>query len=369
MRAPELDGPTTPAADPRGFDRLLREFPRQVRAAARATEGLRLPAPTRGLVVAGVGGSAAAGDLLQALCHDRAPFPVQVVRGYRPPAWVGPGTLVVAVSYSGETEETLAAFEAARARGAALAVVTSGGTLGRRALALGVPWARVPAGLPPRAALAHLLMPLADALVALGALPPDTADPDEAAAVLEGWLAELTPEVPTACNPAKDLASWLVGHTPVVYGTELTAAAAGRWRTQVEENAKQLALAGALPEIDHNAIEAWGTQPGPGWRVVFLRDPEDAPPVARRVELTRAVLAPHTPTREVWARGRGRLARLLSLTYLGDWVSYYLACLRGVDPWAVPILEGLKRRLAEAAPQGPGQPGVGLAPVAPGSSP
>lgn len=328
---------------------MLRGFADQVAEAARVAEGLRLPDARPGaVVVAGMGGSAIAGDFLQTLCYDRAPCPVQVVRDYGLPAWVGPDTLVVASSYSGNTEETLAAFGVARARGARMLVVTSGGELGERARREGLPWVRVPAGLPPRGALAYLLIPLVVLLDRVAGGLGGAEALEEAVALLKTLGTELAPESLLVRNPAKELAAWLEGRVPVVYGTELTAAVAYRWCTQLEENAKVIALCGAIPEIDHNAIEAWAATGGGPWAVLFLRDGGEHPRIARRLSATRAIAEGRVPTRETRARGRGRLARMLWLTHLGDWVSYYLALLRGVDPWTVATLEDFKRRMAEA---------------------
>jgi glucose/mannose-6-phosphate isomerase len=345
-----LDEPSTYAAwDPRALRDLLRAFPQQVREAERLADGIGLgPDTPRAVLVLGMGGSAAAGDLLQALCHDRAPFPVQVIRGYTVPSWVAADTLVVASSYSGGTEETLAAFDAARARRARIVAVTSGGPLAERAGRDSLPWIRIPPGLPPRAALAYLLVPVLTLLDGMARVLGGPEERAEAVTVLQTIAAELAPEVATGLNPAKELAVWLAGRLPAIYGTDTTAAVAYRWRTQLEENAKVLALSGVLPEMNHNAIEAWDAGPVGDWAVVLLRDPHEHPRVARRARLTRPITEARAPTREVWARGRGLLARLLSLVLLGDWTSYYLAVLRGVDPWSVETLEAFKRRMARA---------------------
>ncbi|HEV8307843.1 MAG TPA: bifunctional phosphoglucose/phosphomannose isomerase [Methylomirabilota bacterium] len=346
-----LDDPERHAAvDGRGFRELLRGFPGQVAEAIRLADGIRLDGGRpRAVLMLGMGGSAVAGDFLQGLCHERAPFPVQVVRGYGVPAWVGSDTLAVASSYSGQTEETLAAFDAARQRGARALVVSSGGELGERARREQLPWVRLPEGFPPRAALAYLLMPVLALLETLGASLGGEGEREEAIRVLKALGGELAPEVPAAENPAKALAASLAGRIPVIYGADPAGAVAYRWRTQLEENAKVLAGSGVLPEMNHNAIEAWAGGTGGEWAVVFLRDRAEHPRVARRAALTRALLESRAPTHEVWARGEGPLARLLSLVLWGDWVSYYLAVLRGVDPWAMEAIETFKRRMAEPA--------------------
>jgi glucose/mannose-6-phosphate isomerase len=340
-----------PAVDPRKFGELIRGFAGQVADAARLADHVRLAGePPRAVCLVGMGGSAVAGDLLGALAQPGAPFPVHVVRGYTVPAWVGPDALVVASSYSGHTEETLAAFEAARVRGARLLVLSSGGELGAQAERHGFPWVRVPAGFPPRAALAFLLLPLVVVLDRVGGGLGPPAEREEAVRVLTALGAELAPEVPTGENAAKALAVRLAGRVPAIYGSGLTAPVAYRWRTQLEENAKVLAVSGELPEMNHNAIEAWGAGPETAWAVVLLRDAGEHPRVARRAGLTREIVGARAPVHDAWSRGEGRLARLLSLVLQGDWTSYYVSLQRSVDPWAVDRLEAFKRRMA--APEG-----------------
>jgi len=176
-----LDDPAAYAGgDPRKFGELIRGFAGQIADAARLAEGLSVEGPPpRALLVLGMGGSAAAGDLVQGLCHEAAPFPVEVLRGYTVPAWVGPDTLVVASSYSGQTEETQAAFEAARRRGARSVVLSSGGALAERARREGLSWVQLPSGFPPRAALAFLLMPLVVLLDRWRAVPGGSAAREE----------------------------------------------------------------------------------------------------------------------------------------------------------------------------------------------
>jgi glucose/mannose-6-phosphate isomerase len=343
----DLDGGAAYAAgDVRGFRQLLHGFAAQVAGAEQAAADLTLQGPPpRTVLVVGMGGSAAAGDLLQALCESQAAIAVAVARGYRIPAWVGPETAVIASSYSGDTEETIAAFDDARRRGARGLVVSSGGALADRAGRDGTPWLRVPRGLPPRTALPSLLVPVLVALERWGAIPSTAAERREAVSVLTALDAEVGPGVPGDRNPAKRLAAWLADRRAVIYGADLTAPVAYRWATQIEENAKTLAFSGTLPEMNHNAIEAWGAEGAGQWAVVMLRDAGEHPRIARRVELARSIIGARAATREVRSRGRGALARVLSLVLLGDWVSYYLAILGGVDPWAVPTLEGFKRSM------------------------
>lgn len=331
--------------------KALAEFPSQCLEARALTASPPLSASgaIQHVVVSGMGGSAAGGDLLAALARDRTSVPVVVCREYALPAFVGPGSLVVIVSYSGLTEETLFSFRHALACKAAVAVVTSGGTLGALARDGGLPLVSLPAGLMPRAALGYLFFPLLRILDSVELSPVSAAECDEALALLSQMAAELGPGRPAGDNEAKRLALALTrGKIPVVYGGELTAAAAYRWNSELEENAKLLAVHGALPEANHNEIVGWGGKEARRFHAIFLRDREELPRMARRFALTGHLIGRSAGgVTEAWSRGGGRLARLLSLTYLGDWVSYYLALLRGVDPWPVPVIDRLKRRLAE----------------------
>ena len=303
------------------------------------------------VVTAGMGGSGIGGDLLRALLAPTSSVPVVSVRDSRLPAFVSRHALVFVCSYSGNTTETLAVYQAARDAGAAVVVVTSGGHLAERARAAGDPVVLVPAGLQPRAALAYLLMPMLRVTARLGLAGPAEADVTEAAALLDRLADQWGPAIPTAENPAKQLAARLQGLVPVVYASSPgTAPVAYRWKTQFNENAKVFAAWNVFPELSHNETVGWTGAPGAAGRfVVILRDRDDEPLVAAQVEATRALaLGRAHGVEEVSSQGQGRLARLLSLVLFGDLVSTYLAILSGVDPTPVEIITAVKRRLAGA---------------------
>jgi glucose/mannose-6-phosphate isomerase len=162
----------------------------------------------------------------------------------------------------------------------------------------------------------------------------------------------LEPGVPSTGNEAKRLALAIGDRLPVIYGGPLTGSAAYRWKTDVEENAKRLAVAGALPEMNHNEVEAWRPPDAGQCHLVLLREPREPAAIARRFAITKALLGGAAGgVSEPCAQGASRLARLLSLAYLGQWVSYYLALARPVDPWSVPVLDALKAGM-RAAPAG-----------------
>ncbi|HSL95554.1 MAG TPA: bifunctional phosphoglucose/phosphomannose isomerase [Thermoleophilia bacterium] len=326
-----------------GYDAGLRALGGDAGAVAPAT-----PARPDGIAVCGMGGSAIGGEVVLATAGELA-VPAAVVRGYDLPAWVRPTTLVVAVSYSGETEETLACVETALSRGCRPVCVASGGRLAAIAAAEGLPAVSVPAGLQPRAALGVLATPVAAALAHAGLCADLAADVAEAEAVLDQLASDLAPEVPEEANGAKALARRLAARLVLACGAGVTTPVARRWKTQVNENAKAPAFWAELPELDHNEIEGWSSLPelAAGTQVVLLEDPEWPARLARRAHLTAAELAAHgAGVERLTARGSAPLARAASLIGLGDWVSYYLALLYGVDPTPVAAIESFKRRLA-----------------------
>ena len=344
------------AADPAGMHRLIGTWPEQLAAQRAALAARPWPGPlsARGcrlLAVGGLGGSAIGADLALGLAEDELAFPACVVRDYQWPAAVGPGALCVLSSYSGGTEEVLALYDEAARRGAARLALTSGGELARRAARDGVACGALPPGLPPRAALGYSLTALLSLLRALGGSLGGPDALDEAQAVLAAGQRRLAPEVPEAENPAKQLALALRGKLVVVYtATRFLAGVGRRWKGQINENAKTPAFHGAVPELNHNESVGWeALRPlHPQLAVVCLRDREEHPRVARRLDLTRAQvaeagLAAHAAA----ATGEGRLARVLSLVQLGDWVSLYLAVLAGVDPTPVVPIDRLKQALGE----------------------
>lgn len=360
---PLLDTLTDPerftTLDPHDMLGLVRAFPQQCRQAVaigrQSWQGVAPRGAIRQVVVSGVGGSAIGGDLARCLMDEYGAVPLIVNRDYTLPQFVGPETLLVAVSYSGDTEETLAATAAAKKAGAQLAAITSGGKLRTLAEADGIPLALVPGGQPPRSATGYLFFPLIACLARFGLLTRDlTADVEETLARLETLAAAWGPDVPTTQNPAKQLAVALHGRLPVLYGSQgYRGAVAYRWKSQINENAKEAAFANVLPEQNHNEILAWtlAQRQAQTWAVVFLRDPREtseAPRIARRVEVTRALIADAADVQEAWAEGDSLLARMFHLLYLGDFASVYLAYLNGVCPTDIGAINHLKAELAKS---------------------
>lgn len=320
----------------------------QAYVTGRDVEGLPALDGITAVTYCGMGGSAVAGDVLRAVFRDRLSIPVDVNRSPELPEYAGPHTLVVASSYSGNTSETLAAFSEARARGCRILAVSSGGALGQNCARDHVGVVPVPSGFAPRAALGHLAFGALGALESAGLLPPLEADVDETVAELVGLGDELGPRSPTRSNQAKQLAGWIGERTPVVWGAEgIGAVAAMRWKAQLNENAKVPAWSASMSELDHNEVVGWSQDRGDPNAVIGLRNDDEPPETAARFPLSAAVARDSGATyEEVEARGRSRLARLLTTIMVGDFVSVYLALRRGVDPTPVIAIDRLKAALA-----------------------
>ena len=300
-----------------------------------------------GLTVCGMGGSAIGGDLAAAALGDRATRPIATVRGYALESWTAPDTLVLCSSYSGDTEETLACFDAAGAAGAERVTLTTGGRLAQAARDEGAPVIGVPAGMQPRAAVLYGTVGALECAALAGAAPAIHSEIDAASGLLGELVAEWGPDG-AEDSAAKRLARELHGTIPVVHGAGPTVAVSRRWKTQINENAKAAAYATELPEADHNEICGWahGRRSAP-LVALFLEDPDQHPRVRRRIEVTAAEIErTGAPALRITARGRSRLERVLSLVLLGDLVSVYLAALSGVDPTPVNAITRLKRALA-----------------------
>jgi glucose/mannose-6-phosphate isomerase len=300
-----------------------------------------------GLVVAGMGGSAIGGALARAALGDHASRPIFVTRAYGLPPWTTPETTVLCASYSGNTEETLACYESAGALGAQRVVVTTGGRLAEMARADGVPVIPLPGGFQPRAAVAYMTVAALEVAALCGAGPRLTSEIDVAASHTEQLVAEWGPDAPED-SLAKRVARTLSGTAPVIAGAGLTAPIAYRWKTQINENAKQPAFYHELPELDHNEIEGWeGAQDVGRFSAVFLDDSDAHPRVKQRIDITEKLIAGNAAAcLRLETRGQTTIERIISLVLLGDLVSLYMAVLRGVDPGPVALLERLKADLA-----------------------
>ncbi len=339
---------------------VLRNFPQQIQQAMSIADSV--PTRDRGIqfvetiVVGGMGGSAIGGAVLRDLIHateEIRRLDVKVHQSYHFPPAQSDRTLAVAVSYSGNTEETLSFAEEARHHTRQVICITSGGKLAELARDYHYVLVLIPSGYQPRCAFGFLFFTLLRLLLRYKVFPGRAEQQfnqsiEETRLLLEQLSSHYSVLVPD--NPALQLAAHFYGKIPVFYSsTDHLAAVNARWRAQIQENAKQLAFGNLLPEMNHNEINGWQfpEQLRSAFVPVFFHDPLDHPRIQARVAISADILRQYT--QEVFTlEGQGTkfLTRLISLIYLGDWVSYWLALMNNVDPSPVPIIQELKKRLA-----------------------
>src|SRR3712207_1994758 len=283
------------------------------------------------------------GQLARAALGDHASRPILEARAYGLPPWTTPDATVLCASYTGNTEETLAAYEAAGFVGAQRVVVTTGGQLAEEARRDGVPVIPVPGGFQPRAAVAYLTVATLEVAALCGAAPRMTSEGDVAASHIQALAAEWGPEGDDDLLP-KRIARAISASVPIVVGSGLTAPIAYRWKKQLNENAKRPAFAHELPEANHNEIVGWeGVGPLGPFSAIFLDDPDHHPRVRARMELTDWLVEPNAAaTFRVETSGRNPVQRVFSLVLMGDLLSLYTAVIRGLDPSPVAVIERLK---------------------------
>lgn len=301
------------------------------------------------IVIAGMGGSALAALMVKTLLNQELPLPIEVVRTYDLPAYVGKNTLVVASSYSGNTEETLSALSQARERGSQIAIIASGGELINIAQSNDIAYVQLPSGAQPRMATIYNLRGL---FAVLGAFKIVSDNFYKELSDISGWLkdeiANWTPNVPTENNFAKRLALRSVGTTPVIYGSPLTASLAYKWKISWNENAKNVAFCNEYPEFNHNEFMGWASHPvEKPYTVIDLRSSFDSARILQRFDLSDRLLSGKRPAAvPVELQGQSVLAQMVWGAILADFVSTYVAVLNNVDPTPVVLIEKLKQELA-----------------------
>jgi glucose/mannose-6-phosphate isomerase len=302
------------------------------------------------ILVLGMGGSAIGGDVTRVLVQDSCKIPIMVNRSYNIPAWVNSNTLVIASSYSGNTEETLSAFEQCKLANSKIIAITTGGQLLELAKEESLDIVIIPAGYQPRAALG---LSFTSILLLLNKL-------NMVNDLIVSQLKEAIPVIKThtnsfitnsIVNSAFDIAKKIENTIPIIYGGEdLTWVSGLRFRGQIEENAKMLAFHHNMPEMNHNEIEGWNFYPNlvENTTIIWLKDQDDHPRITKRIETSKELLRDKSSSQiTIWEEGRNRIERLLKLIHMTDWVSYYLALLNKVNPTPVDQIQRLKRKMAE----------------------
>jgi len=348
---------------------LLVEFPQKMKDALRLGEEFSIPnnfSPAsasnsvpvpasaqnfQNIVVLGMGGSAIGGDLLSDYLADELSIPIVVIRGYDIPKFVDENSLVFAVSYSGNTEEILSTLKRCLEAKARIIALTSGGKLAVLARENNFPVIKVPAGIQPRAAISYLFFPILKALERLGLTIKRNEEIKETLNILQELSKEYGAKSPLKNNFAKKVALRLYQHLPLVYSSEgLLEAVAMRWKTQINENSKWPCFWNVFPELDHNEIVGYEIENkiNRQVKIIYLQDKEGLLRVEQRREITRKIIEDKVAEFIICpTRGKGKMARMFSLIFLGDLASYYLAILNQVDPSPVACIEDLKKELAK----------------------
>ncbi|HBC46360.1 MAG TPA: bifunctional phosphoglucose/phosphomannose isomerase [candidate division Zixibacteria bacterium] len=300
------------------------------------------------VVVAGMGGSAIAGDIARSYLYRQIQIPFVVCRYYRLPAFVNRKSLVICCSYSGNTEETLSAYDDAIVTGAHIIAITSGGKLAHKAESDGVPIVKIKGGLPPRAALGYSIAPLLMILERLGLCEEQSEALSQTALQLKNWAALYDPADDK--NPALDLARQIYGTIPVIYsGYERLNAVATRFKGQLSENAKILAFTNVFPEQNHNELVGWHKlyDLDKKYTVVILKDSQEHKRIRARMEIVMQYLRDKSIKVILLENLSGQdLDRVFYFIQYLDFTSYYLALLNGVDPTPVNAIDYLKEKLA-----------------------
>ncbi len=336
------------------FLSLLQKFPEQISTSLSLMKNFSIPiqaSDIQHIVISGMGGSAISGDLLLGYAGEQLSLPVYINRDYSVPKYVNQHTLFIALSYSGDTEETLTATREALSRSAKVVVISSGGEMKTFCLQNNCPFVEIPTGYPPRQALGYLFIPLLKILETIGCIQVPQADYAESVALLKTMAERYHPDKSFGNNLANHIAQSIYHAIPICYaGAPYLYGVPIRWRNQFNENAKVLAFSNNFPELNHNEIMGYEGlyEVNKYFRVILLRDPDEHPRVQERIRITKRILKQQKILfGEVFAEGQSRLARLLSMVYTGDWASYYLALLNEKDPLAIDSINYLKQQLSE----------------------
>ena len=339
--------------DTSGMLDRLREFPEQCQRAWEKVLKFALPREYTGIdkvIILGMGGSAIGGGMIGHLALAETKVPVWIHRDYGLPPFVDEGTLVIASSYSGNTEETLSAFTESLKSPAKKLVLTTGGQLKYLADKEGIPVFLIDYQAPPRAALPHSFIPLVGIFQKLGLIRDKSVDLREALRILNKLSEDFAETTPLASNPAKQLATKLWGRIVIIYGAGILSEVAQRWKAQLNENSKTWAFFELFPELNHNAVVGYEfpLQAKEEIFVLLLRSSSLHPRNLIRYEATAKLLAKAGVTYEfLEAAGKTTLAQVMSLVLFGDYLSFYLAVLNKVDPTPVESIDFVKNYLAQ----------------------
>ncbi len=331
---------------------ILINFSFQCKEAVKIGEEINLPSEyfsgIEKVIICGMGGSGIGGDILKTLSLSSLKIPLFVIRNYNLPKFVDKKTLVFAISYSGNTEETLFLYEEAKKIGCCIITISSGGKLKDLSRQDNIPSVTIPPKMPTRTAIGYLFLPMLKIMEKLTSI--EILDYDEFHQNLTQIKDKCLPSIPIQENLAKSIAYKLRGKIPIIYGVDgKTDVVAHRLKTQFNENSKILAFWDVFPELNHNEVVGWIGEDKINTRIfypIFIRDEDETPRISKRIQVTQNLIKSQgVKWTEIWAEGKSLLTKIFSSLYIGDWISFYLAILRGIDPTPVKAIELLKKEL------------------------
>ncbi len=327
------------------MDKMIARFPEQLSEALALAQNVTLKkhsAPLRTIFISGLGGSGIGGNFVQEFVRPVCKLPVVVSKGYQAPAWVNKHTLAICSSYSGNTEETLSTLEQLLQTGAQVVCIASAGRLIEIAKQRGLDYVQVPGGWSsPRACLGFSVVAQLAVLRAAKLIPLKLMTQVGAAQKM------LAKDQAAIQKSARKIAASLVGKTPVVYTADHNEAVAVRWRQQINENAKMLAWHHVVPEMNHNELVGWRDN-RPDVSVLWLRNKDDFQRTSIRMDINKEMIGELAGnSTEIWSKGKSPIEKAFYLVHLGDWMSFYLAELRKVDPVEIKVIDRLKAELAK----------------------
>lgn len=312
---------------------IIENLPHQIKDAIKLAQGEKVEGEINNILITGMGGSGIPADIVKTLLRDTQ-IPVIANKEYTIPAFVNDKTLVFAISYSGNTEETLSAFKEAQKKRAKIVAICSGGKL--KQIAGDSKVVTIPAGIPPRSAIAYLLFPM---LVVLHNSKIIKLTKDEILKTIDSLHS------PQLKKKAEELSAEILGKIPLIYASHLFEAVALRWKQAINENSKMLAFNNVFPELNHNEMLGFEKQ-CPGFHAIILRDENDSVKMQKRIELTKQIIKKSgTTVTEIVLKGESSLVKIMTAIFLGDLTSYHLGIKNNVDPAETRLIEEFKKRL------------------------
>jgi len=333
---------------------VLVHFPDQIKESMEIVKSSNIPNFIKidNVLITGMGASGIIGDILQSLFRDKIDIPIFVNREYDLPKWVRKDTLAIFISYSGNTEETLSSFKIAHQKKCKIICISSGGRLQELCEKRDITHIKVPSGLQPRASTAYLLFPIIYIFKKNGLLKNNIeADIEETISVIDHFINNNKKSIPERDNLSKQIANRIFNTIPQMYGWGVYFPIAKRWRTQFNENSKIIARDDVVSESNHNDIVGWSYNPeiSKQFSCILFRDKSsESIRMSTRLDFMKTLFEDVSANViEVYPKGKSKLAKMMYMMCLGDFVSYYLAILRKIDPSPVDVITELKKRLAE----------------------